>query len=166
MKILFSIFTILLSSYSYSQENVEFFQKDKTKIEIKAINNFEKLEITFSKNKKKQQIDSIEASLTDKKTYFSIEDYNFDGYKDFAVYRTDDGMGVYTIYQVFIYNPDKILFTKLKMPLSSGAACDEFCDIKVDKKSKTFQSSCRGGAKWHTDTWKFDKNKKLVFLKK
>lgn len=166
MRIFFLSLVIFFSSHCYSQQNIEFQQKDQTKIKIKVVNNFEKLEITNSKNNKTQSIESIETSITDKEMHFVTEDYNFDGYKDFAVYRTDDGMGVYTIYQIFIYNPVNKQFKKLKIPLNSNRECDEFCDIQVNKKRKTFQSSCRGGAKWHTDIWKFDKNQNLISTKK
>jgi hypothetical protein len=53
----------------------------------------------------------------------------------------------------------------LKTPRNFGPECDEFCDIQINKKKKTIQSSCRGGAQWHTDVWKFDKNKNLILLK-
>jgi hypothetical protein len=40
-----------------------------------------------------------------------------------------------------------------------------FCDVKIDKITKTLTSSCRGGARNHTDVWKYDKNKKLILSK-
>ena len=157
---------ILLSFHCYSQKNVEFYQKDKTLIKIKTINDFEKLEITNSENNKIQVIDSIEISLTGKEMHVVIEDYDYDGNQDFAYYHLDDGMGVYTIHQLFIYNSVNKQFNKLKIPTDYNPKCDEFCDIQLNKKEKTFQSSCRGGARWHTDVWKFDKNKNLILLKK
>ena len=166
MRVILLSILIFFSHQIYSQKKFQFHQKDKTRVKIKVINDFEKLEITTSKNNKIQVIDSIETSITDKETNLEIEDYNFDGYKDFAVYRLDDGMGVYTIYQIFIYNPVNGLFKELKMPLNFSPKCDEFCDVQINKKKKTLQSSCRGGAEWHTDIWKFDKNKNLVLVKK
>lgn len=154
------------SCHCYSQKNIAFQQKDNTRIKINAVHDFEKLEITNSKNNKTQSIDAIETSITDKEMHLVTEDYNFDGYTDFAVYRTDDGMGVYTIYQIFIYNPSNKQFKKLKIPLNSNPECDEFCDVRVNKKRKIFHSSCRGGAKWHTDNWKFDKKQNLILMKK
>ncbi|MCC9072644.1 hypothetical protein LNQ49_13740 [Flavobacterium sp. F-65] len=166
MKIIFLSIFILFSYHSYSQENIEFYQKDKTQIRIKVIGDFEKLEITNSKNNKTQVIDSLETSITGKQMHLVIEDYNFDGYTDFAYYHLDDGMGVYTIYQIFTYNPESNYFKKLRIPSNYSSKCDEFCDIQVNKKEKTLLSSCRGGARWHTDIWKFDKNKNLTLLKK
>lgn len=166
MKIFFLSLITFFSFPCYSQKNIGFSQKDKTQITIKSINDFEKLEITNSKNSKVQIIDSIETSITGKEMHVAIEDYNFDGCKDFALYRTDDEMGVYSIYQIFIYNPINRQFRKLKVPLNANAECDEFCDIQINKKTKTLQSACRGGAGWHTDIWKFDKNKNLIVLKK
>jgi hypothetical protein len=166
MKIILLNIFLLFSYHSYSQKNIEIHQKDNTQIKIKAVNDFEKLEITTSKNDKTQTIDSIETSISGREMHFAIEDYNFDGYQDFATYHLDDGMGVYTIFQLFIYNPINSQFALLKLPRNFGPECDEFCDIQINKKKKTIQSSCRGGARWHTDIWKFDKNKNLILLKK
>lgn len=165
MKITLLNILLLFSYHSYSQKNIEINQKDNTPIKIKAVNDFEKLEITTSKSNKIQVIDSIETSISDREMHFAIEDYNFDGYQDFATYHLDDGMGVYTIFQLFIYEPINSQFKQLKIPRNFGPECDEFCDIQINKKKKTIQSSCRGGAQWHTDVWKFDKNKNLILLK-
>ena len=156
----------MFSYHSYSQKNIEFYQKDQTQIKIKVINNFEKLEIYNTKNHHTQLITGIEASLTEKETHLITEDYNFDGYQDFACYHTDDGMGVYSIYQIFIYNPSNSEYKELKIPSNYSPKCDEFCDVQLNKKNKTFESSCRGGARWHNDVWKFDKNNNLTLVKK
>nr|WP_315221164.1 hypothetical protein [uncultured Flavobacterium sp.] len=166
MRIVLFLIIALFSYQSYSQKNIEFYLKDQTQIKIKALNNFEKLEISNSKNDKTQIINNLEESLTEKETNFIIEDYNFDGFKDFAFYRLDDGMGVYSIYQIFIYNHKNQTFAKLKISSNCDPKCDEFCDVQINKKQKTFESSCRGGAQWHTDVWKFDKNNNLLLLNK
>ena len=41
---------------------------------------------------------------TEKKLKLSVEDYNFDGHKDFAISHVDDGMGTYETSQVYIYS--------------------------------------------------------------
>jgi len=165
-RLLFLSFVFLFSTISNGQKLLKFNQKDKTQVQVKSINDFEKLEITTSKNKKIQVIDNIQVSITDKPTQIAVEDYNFDEYQDFSCYHLDDGMGVYTIYQLFIYNPASGLFKELQLPAQFAAKCDEFCDIKINKQKKTLESSCRGGAQWHTDIWKFDKNRNLVLTKK
>lgn len=165
MRILLSGIILLFACHCYSQKKTEFYQKDKTQIKIVVINGFEKLEVSNSANNKTQVLKNIETSMTGKEMRIAINDYNFDGYQDFACYRTDDGMGVYTIYQIFIYNPENRQFNQLKIPVNADAECDEFCDIQINKKKKTLQSSCRGGAAWHTDIWKFDENKNLILLK-
>ncbi|WP_091494410.1 XAC2610-related protein [Flavobacterium phragmitis] len=137
-------------------------QKDKSEFKVNFADGFESLKIKNSKTKQTQLIDNLEASITDKPSHLEINDYNFDGFTDFAVYHTDDGMGVYTIYQIFIFNPKNKQFESLKFPSNFNPQCDMFCDIKVDKTKKTLTSSCRGGAKFHTDFWKYDKNKKLI----
>ncbi|KAF2080362.1 XAC2610-related protein [Flavobacterium sharifuzzamanii] len=158
---------ILVSANCFSQKNIEFYQKDQTKIKINLPKDSEKLEVHTSKNNKPQVILNIEisGSITGKETNIEIEDYNFDGYKDFSVYHTDDGMGVYRVYQIFIYNPTNGLFKEAQIPSDSSPECSEFCDVVINKKDKTFESTCRGAARWHTDRWKFDKNNKLKLLK-
>lgn len=150
---------------SYSQNEVSVMQKDKSEFKVSFTEGFESLKIENSKTKQVQLIDNLEASITDKASHLEINDYNFDGFTDFAVYHTDDGMGVYTIYQIFIFNPKTKQFENLKFPSNFNPQCDMFCDIKVDKTKKILTSSCRGGAKFHTDLWKYDKNKKLTLLK-
>ncbi|MFB9077748.1 XAC2610-related protein [Flavobacterium procerum] len=167
MKIAVWNILILFAVNCFGQNNVEFYQKDKTKIRLKLLVDSEKLEVYTSKNNKSQVLHNIEisTSITDNRTNIEVEDYNFDGYKDFSVYHTDDGMGVYTVYQIFIYNPATAQFKEVKMPSDSAAKCGEFSDVEINKKNKTFESTCRGAAQWHTDKWKFNKNNKLVLLK-
>ncbi|OWU89056.1 hypothetical protein DBB36_11215 [Flavobacterium sp. WLB] len=74
-------------------------------------------------------------------------------------------MGVYTIYEIFIFNPKTKQFDSLNFPSNFSPKCDMFCDVKIDKIKKTLTSSCRGGARNHTDVWKYDKNKKLILSK-
>lgn len=161
-------------SISYSQNDISLVQKDKSKfkISLKTIsgsNNDEdvtqRVEIKNSQTGKTQIITSIETSITGKPSHLEINDYNFDGYTDFAAFHTDDGMGVYTIYQIFIFNPKTKNFDALKFPTNYNPKCDMFCDVKIDKIKKTLSSTCRGGARTHTDIWKYDSNKKLILSK-
>ncbi|MFD1601352.1 XAC2610-related protein [Flavobacterium artemisiae] len=156
---------LLCFTVSNSQTKISFKQKDQSTVEINFANNFSTLEIKNSQTKKTQIINNIEASVTGKESHLETADYNFDGHPDFTYYHSDDGMGVYSIYQIFIFNSKTKNFELLKFPESSNAKCDMFCDVKVDKTKKTLSSSCRGGARWHTDVWKFDKNKKLILVK-
>ncbi len=149
----------------YSQTDTTFYSKNHIPITLKSINDFEKVEIRISNKSQVQLIEEIDRSITDKETYFAIADYNFDGYKDFSCCHIDDGMGVYTVYQIFIYNPKTNLFNELQIPYKVYPNCEMFCDVKLDKKRKRLLSSCRGGARWHTDSWTFDKYGKLKLLK-
>lgn len=164
-KYLLPICLFFVFSISNSQNTISFSQKDKCKFEVKHINNFESLEVKNTQTGKIQIINNIEASITGKDSHLEINDYNFDGYTDFASFHTDDGMGVYTIYQIFVFNPKTKQFDLLKFPTNYNPKCDMFCDVKVDKTKKTLSSSCRGGARTHTDIWKYDQNKKLVLSK-
>ncbi|WP_157494978.1 hypothetical protein [Flavobacterium sp. KJJ] len=150
---------------TYSQNNISFVQNDKSKIKVSYINNFESLEVKNMHTGQIQIINNIEVSITEKPSHLEINDYNFDGFTDFASFHTDDGMGVYTIYQIFIFNPKTKKFDSLKFPSNFSPKCDMFCDVKIDKTKKTLTSSCRGGARNYIDTWKYDKNKNLILSK-
>jgi hypothetical protein len=165
------IFFLFIFSVSYSQNTISILQKDKSKIvvNLKKSGNTEEeeqsLEIRNSQTGSIQIIKNVETSITGKPSHLEINDYNFDGFTDFASFHSDDGMGVYTIYQIFIFNPKTKKFDPLKFPTNYNPKCDMFCDVKVDKIKKTLHSSCRGGARTHTDIWKYDQNKKLILLK-
>ena len=159
------IFLFCIFNFTYSQNHISFLQKDKNKINVRYTNNFEVLEVKNSKTGKTQVVNNIEASITGKDSHLETNDYNFDGYTDFASFHTDDGMGVYSIYQIFIFNPQTQQFDLLEFPANFKSKCDMFCDVKVDKTKKTLSSSCRGGARTHTDIWKYDRNKKLILSK-
>ncbi len=164
----------MFCSILYSQNDISLEQKDKSKFKISLKTNSaseeseeiqQTIEIKNFQTRKTQIITNIETSITGKPTHLEINDYNFDGFTDFAVFHTDDGMGVYTIYQIFIFNPKTKNFDTLKFPANFNPKCDMFCDVKVDKTKKTLSSSCRGGARTHTDIWKYDRNKKLILAK-
>ncbi|MFD2941069.1 XAC2610-related protein [Flavobacterium notoginsengisoli] len=167
------IILCLFFSISYSQSDISFVQKDKSKIEISFKNKIgtsdeeyeQAVEIKNIRTGKTQIINNIEVSITGKPSHLEINDYNFDGFTDFASYHTDDGMGVYTIYQIFVFNPITKQFDSLQFPSNFSPKCEMFCDVKVDKIKKTLTSSCRGGARTHSDVWKYDKNKKLILSK-
>lgn len=156
---------LFIFSISYSQNEVSVVQKNKSEFKVSFEDHFETLKIKNKNTKKIQVINNIEASITGKQSHLEINDYNFDGFTDFASFHTDDGMGVYTIYEIFIFNPKTKQFDRLNFPSDFNPKCDMFCDVKVDKIKKTLTSSCRGGAKTHSDIWKYDKNKKLILSK-
>lgn len=160
-----SIFLLCIFTVSYGQNGISFLQKDKNKINVRYTNNFESLEVKNSKTGKTQIVKNIEASITGKDSHLETNDYNFDGFTDFASFHTDDGMGVYTIYQIFIFNSKTQQFDLLAFPTNFNPKCDMFCDVKIDKTKKTLTSSCRGGARTHIDIWKYDRNKKLILSK-
>ncbi|XEQ04100.1 hypothetical protein LPA67_20035 [Salmonella enterica subsp. enterica] len=40
---------------------------------------------------------------TENNIHVKYGDYNFDGKEDFVIWYTDDGMGIYDIYRVFLF---------------------------------------------------------------
>ncbi|UUF15274.1 MULTISPECIES: XAC2610-related protein [Flavobacterium] len=164
-KLFLPICFLFVFSISYSQNEISVIQKGKSEFKVSFEDDFETLKIKNSKTGQIQVINNVEASITGKQSRLEVNDYNFDGFTDFASFHTDDGMGVYTIYQIFIFNPKTKQFDSLNFPSNFSPKCDMFCDVKIDKIKKTLTSSCRGGARNHTDVWKYDKNKKLILSK-
>lgn len=68
--------------------------------------------------------------------HVQIDDYNFDGAKDFAVWQLDDGMGTYDYYRVFIYQARTGTFEELQPDCGDG-----FVNLRVDKKRKALLST-------------------------
>jgi hypothetical protein len=87
-----------------------------------------------------------------------IEDYNFDGYDDLAFTIPDAGMGVYSMFTIYLYNPKKKRFEKLEEPDYAKSSCSCLCDVSINIEKKLLQTGCRGGAAWHQDSYHFDRN--------
>ncbi len=68
--------------------------------------------------------------------YVQIDDFNFDGAKDFAVWQIDDGMGTYTIHRVFIYQPEAGFFKEL-----TPACGDDFVNMRVERDKRMLLST-------------------------
>ncbi|EJN34522.1 XAC2610-related protein [Pseudomonas sp. GM80] len=65
-----------------------------------------------------------------------IEDFNFDGAKDFAIWQLDDGMGTYDYFRVFVYQAKTGTFKELQPDCGDG-----FVNLRVDKKRKVLLST-------------------------
>lgn len=73
---------------------------------------------------------------TEKILHVSIDDYNFDGYKDFSVWHFDDGMGTYTIFEVYLYSNKEIDFARLKPRCG-----EEFLNLRVFRSKRLLKHS-------------------------
>lgn len=94
-----------------------------------------------------------------------IADYNFDGYDDVAFSVADAGMGVYRQFTIYLYNPRYQQFYLLPEPdYDAKARCSCLCNVTVNHKQQELTTSCRGGARWWQDVWRF-KNGKLVWVR-
>ncbi len=119
--------------------------------------------ITYPDGKKT----AIELPAPDKPSFARqsiIEDYNFDGYEDIAFSVPDDGMGVYSLFDIYLYNPESKRFEKLREPDYSHSSCSCLCNVSVDQAKKLLMTGCRGGARWHQDLYHFGKNGTLQWI--
>lgn len=67
---------------------------------------------------------------TERQLHIDVEDYNFDGLPDFAIWYLDDGMGSYSIHRVFIYSSKSNDFHE-----TFPRCGDEFINLKKLKKN-------------------------------
>jgi hypothetical protein len=65
-----------------------------------------------------------------------INDYNFDGFKDFSISHVADGQGTYIIYRIFVFSKKTKNFVELQPKCG-----DEFINIKVDRNNSTIMNS-------------------------
>ncbi|ECC1695556.1 hypothetical protein DPB93_17910 [Salmonella enterica subsp. salamae] len=93
--------------------------EDNKKIEYQIIN---------SDNLKRKGSFSVDTENIIRVTH---DDYNFDGKEDFAIWYTDDGMGTYDIYRVFIYVEKVDDFKEIK-----PACGDDFMNLTLNKKRR------------------------------
>jgi phosphate-selective porin len=93
-------------------------------------------EVTVTIKKGKSLIaDKIEIE-TEKSLKLASDDYNFDGKEDFSISHLDDGMGTYTISQIYIYSSKNKKFEVLRPECG-----DEFINIVVSKKNRSLTNS-------------------------
>lgn len=70
------------------------------------------------------------------KLHVNIDDYNFDGMKDFSIRQTDDGMGTYTVDRVFVYQPQTGSFQELRPDCGDG-----FANLRIESKRRALIST-------------------------
>lgn len=87
---------------------------------------------------------------TEKKLNLKLEDYDFDGHKDFSVSHVDDGMGTYEIYQVYLYSSKENKFVLLAPPCG-----EEFINLVVEKRARTLVNSYISNNRYKTCKKKF-----------
>jgi hypothetical protein len=68
--------------------------------------------------------------------HVQIDDFNFDGAKDFAVWQIDDGMGTYTIHRIFVYQPEAAFFKELNSDCG-----DDFVNLRVEREKRALLST-------------------------
>ena len=78
-------------------------------------------------------------------------DYNFDGYKDFALVAVNQATGN-QLYDIYLYHPADKTFETLEVP---GGVCDRFGNVRISAGDKTLRSSCRAVSKSSMDIFKY-----------
>lgn len=82
------------------------------------------------------KLEKVIEFYAENKINIEINDYNFDGVKDFAVWHMDDGMGVYKVYRVFVFNVKAEAFLEIFPDCG-----DEFLNLKINSVSHSLLST-------------------------
>ncbi len=99
-------------------------------------------------------VETIDLDLTQPgNTAFQIKtaDYNFDGYKDFALVGPASATGV-QVYDIFLYHPADKTFEALEW---SGGVCEAPGNVRLNAADKTLKSSCKTAGKSSADIFKW-----------
>lgn len=92
--------------------------------------------LTYEVSKAKATNSAALTVETEKAVHITVADYNFDGYKDFAAWHIDDGMGTYSIFRIFVYVPKANDFVEI-----TPQCGDEFINIVLNVKKHTLSNS-------------------------
>ena len=87
---------------------------------------------------------------TEKKLQLAVNDFNFDGHSDFSISHTDDGMGTYTITEIYVYTAKEKKFLRL-----TPKCGDEFINVVISKTKRTLTNSYVVNNRYKTCTMKF-----------
>lgn len=97
-------------------------------------------------------VETIELDLNQpvSETYqIKVQDFNFDGQKDFAFVAVNQATGMQP-YDIFLYHPAEKSFEALEVP---GGVCERFANVRLNVSEKTLRSSCKAGTKTSLDTY-------------
>lgn len=88
--------------------------------------------------------------------HIKVEDFNFDGLKDFAVVSTSAAGGTTAErYEIFLYSPSGREFQPLEVP-GGESTCDGFYNVKLMAATRTLTSTCHTqGNKKQQDFFKY-----------
>ena len=68
---------------------------------------------------------------TEQPLRIKVDDYNFDGHKDFSVSHVDDGKGTYDLYDIYVYAPKTGKFERL-----APTCGEDFINVRLDRKRR------------------------------
>ena len=127
----------LVSFNAFSSNTIEFNISKKYNAEITTAGQEGDYEVKYKIFEKtrlmKEKIIHIDS---EKKIKILIDDFNFDGRKDFSIWHTDEGMGTYKIFRIFIFTDKNHDFNEIHSPCG-----DDYIDVRVDKQKKELISS-------------------------
>lgn len=142
-----AVFCFLLACNCHANNTpISFANIDHSLVKLTPKKNAVDVQIEFH-GQLKSQIVTME---TERDAKVSVDDYNFDGFKDFSVWHLDDGKGTYTIHRIFVYAPKKGEFNEV-----FPACSDEFINLRLNKKKKLIISSYQKESTWAICQTKF-----------
>jgi len=131
---IFSGLIVLVSSSAHSDDVKEFHFSPESS--VRAMVTVANREVSFSTKFGGLYKNSKVSIDSENPVRIEINDYNFDGFKDFSISHIDDGQGTYSIYRIFVYSKKTKTFFEIQPKCG-----DEFINIKLNKNKKTVTNS-------------------------
>ena len=128
------LFVFLMSQWllCYSADDFEFFVNKTSKAKISVVEGRVVYEI-----KTNEEIASGYFEFdAEAKLKIKSDDFNFDGNIDFDIWHFDEGMGVYTVHRLFVFDPSGKIFYEI-FP-SCG---EQFMNLEVDRSKRILYST-------------------------
>lgn len=127
----------LVSFNAFSSNTIEFNISNKYNAEITTVGHEGDYEVKYKIFVKTRLIQEKTIHLdSEKEIKILIDDFNFDGKKDFSIWHNDEGMGSYKIFRIFIFTDKNHDFNEIH-----PACSDNYIDVRIDKQKKEIISS-------------------------
>lgn len=127
------VHALLLSLSAIAVEDVIEFAPEKNYLaKVGLLEN----EITYAITTPAGVVSSVIAHQVERPSHVVVDDFNFDGKKDFSVWYFDEGMGSHSTHRVFIYSTKKHDFVE-----KFSSCATEFINLVVDNYKKQLRST-------------------------
>jgi hypothetical protein len=119
-------------SWCHGDENIDFVINKTSKAKVSLTGS----KITFEVKTNDTTTSGHFEIDAEAKLNLKFEDFNFDGNFDFDVWYVDEGMGVYTVHRVFVFDPSSKVFYEI-FPRCG----DQFFNLEISREKRVLYST-------------------------